>query len=223
MIATLISMLPNILIALFFIIITWIISRLWYTSQYVHRNEVRPLQESQHIMQNQYAILAERIKNTDAQLAETKAKLEAAVLAKEEALQKIVELEITTNRNSTQQNERDKFGLQLIEEIKTVMSEKSVSPISSLDEAEISKIKEQFNFLKQTIKEFKSEFVQKFNTTTSQYHELSNQMWQLLELNKKIGMEAEALNKMIENSAASNQDDKPADRQFTLTSIKKRS
>lgn len=222
MIATLISMLPKILIALFFIIITWVISRLWYTSRYVHKSEVRPLQESQHMMQNQYAILAERIKNTDAQLAETKAKLEASIIAKEEALQKNIELEITSNRNSNQRNEPENFSLKLIEEIKTVINEKSVSPVSILNETEILKIKEQFNFLKQTIKEFKSEFVQKSNTTTSQYHELSNQMWQLLELNKKISTEAEALNKMIENSG-SNLEDKPIDRQFTLTSIKKRS
>ena len=61
--------------------------------RYVHKDEVRPLQESQHIVQNQYAILAERIKNTEQQLTEAKAKLETTLAEQKENLVKIAEFE----------------------------------------------------------------------------------------------------------------------------------
>ena len=168
-------------------------------------------------MQNQYAILAERIKHTELQLSETKAKLEAAILAKEEALQKIVELEIINTQNDLKQGELKNVESGLIEEIKAAFTD-----IGS-NETEQAKTREQFNFLRQSIKEFKTEFAQKLNATTSHYHELSNQMWQLLELNKKLSLEAEALNKLLQNSSSQEDSSTPPERQFTLTSIKKRS
>ena len=220
MIASIISMLPAILTVSFSILITWIICRLWYTKQYIHRDEVRPLQESQHIMQNQYAILAERIKHTDLQLAETKTKLETALAEQKESLIKIGELEAANNGHITVQKEWDLLKFNLIDELKTLLSENKVA-IKNDDEAETLKTKEQFNALRQGFKEFKTDFAQKFNNSTNQYHELSNQLWQIIELNKKLAAEAEALNKSIQVSPS--QEEKPGDRQFTLTSIKKRS
>jgi len=173
-------------------------------------------------MQNQYAILAERIKHTENILAETKAKLEVANAGREEALLRITELEAAKLGNNIDNDQLDKWSSRLIGEVKNIIGENGPVAEGSGDEAEKLKAKEQFVFLRQSIKEFKSELIQKFNASTNQYHEISNQLWQLIELNKKLGNEAEALNKAIQN-APQQQDDKMPDKQFTLTSIKKRS
>jgi sRNA-binding protein len=70
------SMLPELVAFFGAVIITYIICKLWFSVNYIHLNEVKPLQEGQYIMQNQYAVLAERIKHAEAQLADTKARLE---------------------------------------------------------------------------------------------------------------------------------------------------
>ena len=106
--------------------------------------------------------------------------------------------------------------------MKKIMNENNSVAEGGTDGTEKLKTKEQFVFLRQSIKEFKSELLQKFNTSTNQYHEISNQLWQVIELNKKLTSEAEALNKMIQNAPQA-QDDKMSDKQLTLTSIKKRS
>jgi hypothetical protein len=222
MIASLISMLPTIAAGLFVLIITWFISRMWYTSQYIHRDEVRPLQESQHIMQNQYAILAERIKHTEAQLTDAKNKLEASITAKEEALQKIIELEIRLSQSTIKQPQLTDWSEQLSELVKKAISETAFQ-LQPEDEADKNKTKEQFNLLKQFIKEFKTEFSQKLNSQTSQYHELSNQLWQLLDLNKKMMAEAETTNKLIQNTDGIQDEKSSAEQPFKLASIKKRS
>jgi hypothetical protein len=170
MIASIIGLLPNIATGIFFILFTWFFTKMWYNSHYVHRSEVRPLQESQHVMQNQYAILAERIKNTDNQLIDTKAKLELAIREREQALLELKEIQI---RN----------------------------PPSSLNDYQL--------------KTWKDELV-------GEYHELSNQLWQLIELNKKLNVEAEQLNKLFSNTL-SDDESQINERPFTLASIKKRS
>lgn len=211
MIASLISLLPNILTALFFIVATWIIARLWYTGRYIHRNEVRPLQESQYMMQNQYAVLAERIKQTDAQLIETKAKLEQTIAEREEVILKLKEAELNTETRIS-----GFWKDEIITELKNYLSNTGNSAEDKFSG------KEQFNFIRQSLKEFQSELAQKSNISTIQFHELSNQLWQLIELNKKLSADTEQLNKLI-SSTAPGDENKLAERPFTLASIKKRS
>jgi DNA anti-recombination protein RmuC len=220
MIAPILSLLPTIITVAASVFLTWLICRLWYTRLYIHRSEVRPLQESQHIMQNQYAILAERIKNTDAQLADTKTKLETALAEQKESLIKIGELEAANTGQTTVHKDWELLRSGLMDELRSFLSENNAASKNE-NEIETLRLKEQLNIIRQSFKEFKTEFVQKFNTSTNQYHELSNQLWQIIDLNKKMAAEAETLNKSIQ--ASSGTEDKSADRQFTLTSIKKRS
>jgi DNA anti-recombination protein RmuC len=217
MIASLISFLPAILTALFFIVVTSIILKLWYSTRYIHRDEVRPLQESQHMMQNQYAILAERIKHTESQLIETKAKLEIALKEKENA---ILELKQFLAMSLTSQPDQITELKNIIDSLKTTLDSKAGSAIHEEDK---SNRNEQVNLLRQNLKEFKTEISQKLNVSSNQFHELSNQLWILIDLNKKLNAETEQLNKLIQNPSLTPDEAKVADRQFTLASIKKRS
>jgi DNA anti-recombination protein RmuC len=219
MIASIIGLLPNIATGIFFILFTWFFTKMWYNSHYVHRSEVRPLQESQHVMQNQYAILAERIKNTDNQLIDTKAKLELAIREREQALLELKEIQIRNPPSSLNDYQLKTWKDELVGELKRVFAE--INTLSGDDAAKFGG-KEQFSFLRQSLKEFKSELSQKTNISTNQYHELSNQLWQLIELNKKLNVEAEQLNKLFSNTL-SDDESQINERPFTLASIKKRS
>lgn len=220
MIASIISMLPLIIGAVIAVIITWVICRLWYMSNYIHRDEVTPLQQSQHIMQNQYSILAERIKNTDNQLAETKEKLEATTEAYTEAMQQLAKYETASTGITvpTQSPDINEFTARILDELNKLVINNQKLP-GEQDGIDKVKLKEQFNFIRQAIIEYKSELSQKFYTTSSQYNELSSQVSQLIELNKKLTNDVEVLNKSIQITELFDQ----SERQFKLTSIKKRS
>lgn len=217
MIATLISMMPMILTALFFTVVTFIILKLWYSSNYIHRKEVRPLQESQYMMQNQYAILVERIKNYENQLLENKAKLELALKEREEAILQLHDNNLNQGRNQIVQVEELK---NIIESLKSTLDTRLVASVNEEDKTNRN---DQVSILRQNIKEFKTELLQKLNVSSNQFNELSNQLWLLIELNKKMNAETEQLNKLFQTPAASQDETKIADRQFTLASIKKRS
>jgi regulator of replication initiation timing len=169
------------------------------------------------MMQNQYAILAERIKHTDSQLNETKAKLENAIKEREAAILQLKKLQASYNNIQPNQIEELK---NIIENFKSSLDSKS---ISSINEDDKSNRNEQVNLLRQSIKEFKTELSQKLNTSANQFNELSNQLWMLIELNKKLNSETEQLNKYIQNPSSATDETKVGERQFTLASIKKRS
>ena len=216
MIATLLSMMPMILTAVFFTVVTYIILKLWYSSKYIHRKEVKPLQESQHMMQNQYAILAERIKHTENQLNEYKSRLEIAIKEREQAIIQLHDYNASHINNQPVQVEDLKT---LIETLKATIDTRTISPLSDEDKNQKN---EQVSLLRQNIKEFKTELFQKLNMSSNQFHELSNQLWMLIELNKKMNADTEQINKLFQNPAGQ-EEAKIADRQFTLASIKKRS
>lgn len=157
MIHTIFTMLPVLSAFCAATVITYLSCKLWFAKSYVHRNEVKPLQESQHIMQNQYAALAERIKHAEALLTETKQKLETEIANHLEAKIKLAEAEA---------------GLR---------SATSSAAITS---------------------------------------EQSKQVWQLLELNKKLSAETEALNTLLASQMISTR--KSTEDHFTLASIQKR-
>lgn len=157
MIPTIIKMLPVLLAAGTASIVTYIICKLWFSSGYVHRDEVRPLQESQHIMQNQYAVLAERIKHAERLLEETKLKLDNETAGHLQAKLRLVEAEA---------------------ELKAATSSAAIT------------------------------------------NEQSKQVWQLLELNKKLSSETEALNTLLASQMTPSR--KSTDEHFTLASIQKR-
>lgn len=108
-------------------------------------------------MQNQYAVLAERIKHAESQLAETKAKLE-----KETADHLIVKIRLAEAEA----------------ELKAATGSVAIT------------------------------------------NEQSKQVWQLLELNKKLSAETEALNTLLASQMTSSR--KSSDDHFTLASIQKR-
>ena len=218
MIASIFSMLPSILMVVFSIGITWLILKLWYSNNYIHKTEVRPLQESQHIMQNQYAILAERIKHTETQLNESKIKLEQALVEREDALLQLKELKLTATTVESTPSELVELK-QLVNEIKDMLNTKVIVPTGE----EKANRNDQINLLRQNIKEFKTEFVQKINSSNNQFNELSNQLWQLIELNKKLNQETEELSRFVQNPSNPADENALPERPFTLTSIKKRS
>lgn len=169
-------------------------------------------------MQNQYAILAERIKHTESQLAEAKARLETVVEEREQALLMLKEME-SKSASEFDAAEFSSWKNSFVGEIKALLNSQN----ANTEDATSATSKEQFNFLRQSLKEFKIELSQKFSVSTNQYHELSNQLWQLIELNKKLTLEAEQLGRLIQNTETGSDDTKQAERPFTLASIKKRS
>ena len=218
MFASFFSMLPTILSVSVIAFITWFTCRLWFKTRYVHKDEVRPLQESQHIMQNQYAILAERIKNTEHQLAEAKNKLETALAEQKDNLVKIAEFEAAAQGEAQTSFQKDWELLKngLADDLKKCLLE-SKTATTREDDADVTKMKEQLNAIRQGLKEFKTEAFQKFNNSTNQYQELSGRLVQIIELNKKLVGETELLNKSL------NTNEQQPDRQFLVASIKKRS
>lgn len=217
MLSSIFSMLPTILTVFASAFMAWFICKLWFKMRYIHKDEVRPLQESQHIMQNQYAILAERIKNTEQQLIEAKAKLEIALAEQKENLVKIAEFEAASQGQAqfSFHESWDTLKDSLTEEFKKCLLENSVT--AGEDETEAFKTKEQLNAIRQALKEFKTETFQKFNSSTNQYQELSARLVQMIDLNKKLLEETSTLNKSL------TENEQQPDRQFLLTSIKKRS
>jgi DNA anti-recombination protein RmuC len=219
MLARIISMLPLILASLSSVFVTWLLCKFWYSSRYVHHKEVRPLQESQQVMQNQYGILAERIKHTEKQLLETKALLEAETNAHLESAKQLASLQ-TELKNNDALGSVNNFSLEIKEELKSLLDLQQ-NKSGGNEEAAKTRLKELINIMRQSIQEFKTDFGQKFSSSAAQQNELSTQIWQLLELNKKLSEETATLTRALNSTLSSTE--KNPDRQFTLTSIQKRS
>jgi DNA anti-recombination protein RmuC len=122
--------------------------------------------------------------------------------------------------SATEQPEQIVELKNIIESLKATIDSRQASVNTEDDK---SNRNEQVNLLRQNIKEFKTELSQKLNMSSNQFHELSNQLWILIDLNKKLNAETEQLNKFIQNPSVAPDEIKAADRQFTLASIKKRS
>jgi hypothetical protein len=93
MVSYFISIFPIAITALVSVIVTWLLCKFWFNTHYVHTRDVKPLQESQYAMQNQYAILADRIKTADQKIQELTNQLKLEQNAHRESDIKIAVLE----------------------------------------------------------------------------------------------------------------------------------
>lgn len=218
MIAYIFSILPLLFASFCSIVVTWLLCKFWYNAHYVHSQDVRPLQESQYAMQNQYSILAERIKHADQKVLQLTEKLELESAAHQEAVIKIAALEAQLHNMPVVPSLVAETDLK--QEIIALLESQQAKSINNND-ADKNRLKEMINIMRQSIQEFKTDFNQKATNSTSQQNELSAQVWQLLEINKKLSEETSQLSKALSSFIQSN--DKNQDRPFTLTNIQKRS
>ena len=214
MIAYFISIFPIAVTALVSVIVTWLLCKFWFNTHYVHTRDVKPLQESQYAMQNQYAILADRIKTADQKIHELTNQLKLEQNAHREADIKIAVLE-AENRSELSLEMDPALKEELLQLLETQHTK------GNSDEAEKNRLKELINIMRQSIQEFKMDLSQKLNSSSSQQNEFTAQIWQLLETNKKLSEETATLSKALSSFIATAE--KNQDRAFTLTSIHKRS
>lgn len=177
------------------------------------------MQEAQYAMQNQYSILAERIKNADQRIQELTQQLSEKSNAHNEASQKMALLEHQLQSGT---HTSTNFGLsaEAKQELISIL-ESNKGKTDAGNETEKNRLKELINIMRQSIQEFKMDLNQKINSSTGQQNELSAQIWQLLEINKKLSEETSMLSKALSSFLESAE--KPQERQFTLTSLQKRS
>jgi DNA anti-recombination protein RmuC len=217
MIPYFISIFPIAVTALVSVIVTWLLCKFWFNTHYVHTRDVKPLQESQYAMQNQYAILADRIKNADQKMQELSKQLEFEKNGHHAANIKIAVLE-----NKILEDQANlPMGMDPALKAELLQLLESQHNKSSNDDAEKSRLKELINIMRQSIQEFKMDLSQKLSSSSTQQNELTAQIWQLLEINKKLSEETSTLSKALSSFIATAE--KNQDRAFTLTSIHKRS
>lgn len=219
------------------VIITWAISNLWFKNHYINHKEMVTLQGSHRLIQQQYGVLAERIKLTDIQLAETKAKLDQKsmefIQANNNAVRCKAEFENAERsiKEITTKLEECRKKIEAEVEVNTLIQKKLTLAEYNLKTAEeklkvrvtgdfeTNDLKQLIDGMNQNIHEFKNDFGKNFGKTTAQQTEISNQIWQMIELNKKLTEDAEKLTQFISGQALLGR--KNSERHFTLTSIPK--
>lgn len=186
------------------VILTWIIRKLLFEKNHVEKNEFDNLNSKFNNLTLEKVVLEagyNELKKTEGKIQNEIKDIQTELSSEKAANAKLkAEAEFKQEKLDTQKKEIENIGEKFENQFKILAGSILEEKTQSFNTLQSTSLKNLLDPLKQNIKDFKEEFESKLNNEAKEKGSLSQQIKQMMDLNKNLSTQADNLTKALSNN-----------------------